>query len=329
MNEGELPPTFLGLAESGREPDVVILQIPYELTSSYGQGSEHGPAATVAASTQVELYDPLLPEDLPCGYTLRTAVPWDGEGGTLKQQLAGITAYVESNLENGAFPLALGGEHGMLPAILSALAQHPKLNGDLSALTLVQIDAHADLRSELDGDADSHACAARRALDLGIGRLLQMGIRAFCREEAEFIAADARVSTWMARDVLSICDGETAWKDWLKTLREITGPVWLTIDVDSLDPVYVPTTGTPVPGGLAFWQMVETIETIGESCGANWLGADINEIVPDENNHVSQFTAAMLATKVVATHLASKLAVGETVERNQDERNQSEEINNE
>jgi agmatinase len=217
----------------------------------------------------------------------------------------------------------------MLPAILSALAQHPKLNGDLSALTLVQIDAHADLRSELDGDADSHACAARRALDLGIGRLLQMGIRAFCREEAEFIAADARVSTWMARDVLSICDGEAAWKDWLKTLREITGPVWLTIDVDSLDPVYVPTTGTPVPGGLAFWQMVETIETIGESCGANWLGADINEIVPDENNHVSQFTAAMLATKVVATHLASKLAVGETVERNQDERNQSEEINNE
>jgi arginase family enzyme len=81
-----------------------------------------------------------------------------------------------------------------------------------------------------------------------------------------------------------------------------------------------------VPGGLAYWQVVETIETIGESSGANWLGADINEIVPDENNHVSEFTAAMLATKVVATHLASKLAAGESVERNQDERNQSGEV---
>ncbi len=309
MNEGVRPPTFLGLTESDREPDVVILQIPYELTSSYGQGSERGPAATVAASAQVELYDPLLPEDLPCGYTLKTAVPWDGEGDTLEQQLAGITKYVESNLENCAFPLALGGEHGMLPALLSAVAKHPELKGDLAALTLVQIDAHADLRSELDGDADSHACAARRALDLGIGRLLQMGIRAICREEAEYIAADARVTTWMARDVMSICDGEEAWNNWLDTLRQIDGPVWLTIDVDGLDPAYVPTTGTPVPGGLAFWQVVETIETIGESCGHNWLGADINEIVPDENNQVSEFTAAMLATKVVATHLASRLAV--------------------
>ena len=323
MNEGKRPPTFLGLTESGREADVVILQIPYELTSSYGQGSEHGPAATVAASAQVELYDPLLPEDLPCGFTLKTPAPWDGEGDSLKQQLAGITEYVASNLENGAFPLALGGEHGMLPALLTAMTQHPELKGELSGLTLVQIDAHADLRNDLDGDEDSHACAARRALDLGIGRLMQMGIRAISREEAEFIESDARVTTWLSRDVMSICNGEAVWNNWLDSLRQIEGPIWITIDVDGLDPVYVPTTGTPVPGGLAYWQVVETIETIGESSGANWLGADINEIVPDENNHVSEFTAAMLATKVVATHLASKLAAGETVERNQDERNQS------
>ena len=214
----------------------------------------------------------------------------------------------------------------MLPALLTAMTQHPELKGELSGLTLVQIDAHADLRNDLDGDEDSHACAARRALDLGIGRLMQMGIRAISREEAEFIESDARVTTWLSRDVMSICNGEAVWNNWLDSLRQIEGPIWITIDVDGLDPVYVPTTGTPVPGGLAYWQVVETIETIGESSGANWLGADINEIVPDENNHVSEFTAAMLATKVVATHLASKLAAGETVERNQDERNQSGEV---
>ena len=301
--------TFLGLPESEVDPDVVILQIPYELTTSYGQGTEGGPAATVSASSQVELYDPLLPEDLPCGYNLRTLPPWDGEGGTLKEQLSGITNYVQSSISNGAFPVVLGGEHGMLPAVLKAMSNHSEVNGDLSKLTIVQIDAHADLREELDGDPDSHACAAKRSLDLGVGRLLQMGIRAFSREEAKVIESDERVTTWMARDVMSICDGEAHWNNWIDTLKGVEGLVWLTIDVDGLDPAYVPTTGTPVPGGLAFWQVVETIETIANSCGPNWLGVDINEIVPDEKNNVSEFTAAMLATKVVAAHISTLLEV--------------------
>tara|TARA_Y100000588_G_C14142188_1_gene876598 strand:- start:94 stop:1029 length:936 start_codon:yes stop_codon:yes gene_type:complete len=307
MNPAEGRLTFLGLPESEEEPDVVILQIPYELTTSYGQGTEGGPAATVSASSQVELYDPLLSEDLPCGYNLRTLPPWDGEGGTLKEQLTGITNYVQSSISNGAFPVVLGGEHGMLPAVLKAISKHSEINGDLSKLTIVQIDAHADLREELDGDPDSHACAAKRSLDLGVGRLLQMGIRAFSREEAKVIESDERVTTWMARDVMSICDGEAHWANWIETLKGIEGLVWLTIDVDGLDPAYVPTTGTPVPGGLAFWQVVETIEAIANSSGSNWIGADINEIVPDENNNVSEFTAAMLATKVVAAHISTLL----------------------
>lgn len=311
MNHGDERITFLGLEESEANPDVVILQVPYELTTSYGQGTEHGPAATIVASAQVELYDPLLPEDIPCGFNLRTSPAWNGEGNNLKEQLAGITEYVQSHLESGAFPVVLGGEHGMLPAILSAMKAHSTIDGDLSKLTLVQIDAHADLRDELDGDPDSHACAARRSLDLGVGQILQMGIRAFSREEAQIIDSEPRVTTWMARDVMSICDGELHWKNWIDTLKDIEGQVWITIDVDGLDPAYVPTTGTPVPGGLAFWQVVETIETIAKHSGGNWLGADINEIVPDEKNHVSEFTAAMLATKVITAHLSSRLEEGQ------------------
>ncbi|CAI8311834.1 MAG: N(1)-aminopropylagmatine ureohydrolase [Marine Group II euryarchaeote MED-G33] len=292
---------FLGLAEGDGTADVVILSVPYELTTSYGQGTCDGPKATLQASSQVELYDPLLPEDLPCGFLLHTAQPWDGKGGSLEEQLSGITDYVSQH--DSAFPVILGGEHGMLPAIMRSISKRM----DLNDLTLIQIDAHADLRDELEGDADSHACAARRSLDLGVGKILQIGIRAFAREEAEFIAEDVRVESWLARDVLNPCGGEATWLNWLNTLSEIEGPVWLTLDIDSLDPSYVPTTGTPVPGGLAFWQVIETIETISSAPSAKWIGADINEIVPDPNQHVTEFTAAMLATKIVAAHLARRL----------------------
>ncbi len=293
--------TFLGLPESEDVADVAILSVPYELTTSYGKGTSAGPEAALRASAQVELYDPLLPEDLPCGFTLHTAQPWNGVGDNLQEQLGGITNYVSQY--QSSFPIILGGEHGMLPAIMKAVSRQI----DLSEITLVQIDAHADLRDELDGDPDSHACAARRSLDLGIGKILQIGIRAFAREEVTFAAEDARVESWLARDVLNPCGGEKMWLNWLNTLSEIEGPVWLTLDIDGLDVAYVPTTGTPVPGGLAYWQVVETIETIASAPGANWLGADINEIVPDPCNHVTEFTAAMLATKIVAAYLARKL----------------------
>ena len=182
---------FLGLPEGQGEPDVAILSVPYELTSSYGQGSHEGPKATISASAQVELYDALLPEDLPSGFRIHTAEPWDGEGDTLQEQLSGIRRYVSKHLTT--FPVILGGEHGMLPAIMQAVGD----TIDLSELTIVQIDAHADLREELEGDAYSHACAIRRSLDLGVGNVLQIGIRAFAREEVEFTANDSRVQSWL------------------------------------------------------------------------------------------------------------------------------------
>lgn len=293
---------FLGLPEGHGIPDVAILSVPYELTSSYGLGSNEGPQATIAASAQVELYDALLPEDLPCGFNIRTAEAWNGEGGTLQEQLSGISEYISPYLTS-SFPVVLGGEHGMLPAIMSAVSK----GINLKDLTIVQVDAHADLRDELEGDSFSHACAARRSLDLGVGQILQIGIRAFAREEIEFINQDNRVESWLARDILNPCGGEVAWQKWLETLSEINGPVWLTLDMDGLDPVYVPTTGTPVPGGLTYWQVVETIETIAAASDAKWIGADINEIVPDPNNHVTEFTAAMLTAKIVSAHIARRL----------------------
>ncbi len=296
---------FLGLAPREGDTDIVVLSLPYELTTSYGQGTANGPAACIEASGQVELYDSLLDNDLPAGYSIVTAQPWDGEGATLEEQLDGIEQYLKEWFTGEAFPVVLGGEHGSLPAQMRALSQHPTLGGDLGKLTLVQIDAHADLRDELDGDNYSHACAARRALDEGVGGLIQIGVRAFSREEENFITNDERVSTWFARDFITPCGGEKVWNALLAEISNIKGPVWLTLDIDGLDGSLVPDTGTPVPGGLAYWQAVEVIESLFSAAGAEVIGADVVEIVPGSENNLTQFTAAMLATKIIAAHLAS------------------------
>ena len=149
---------FLGLPDPGGAADIVVAPVPYELTTSYGQGTADGPAACIEASGQVELYDDLLKDELPAGKVIRTAEPWDGEGATLQDQLNGIGEYASKHYASQAFPIFLGGEHGILPGIL---------RGCPEKVTLIQIDAHADLRDELDGEPYSHACAIARSLDEG------------------------------------------------------------------------------------------------------------------------------------------------------------------
>jgi agmatinase len=204
------------------------------------------------------------------------------------------------------FPLALGGEHGILPPFIWALLNHPHIDGDLGRLTVVQIDAHADLRSELDGEVYSHACAASRSLDLGIGRLLQVGVRAYSKEEAQRIEDDDRITTFFAKQTQSPNTGSYAWKTWLEALSNLSGPVHLTIDIDGLDASLVPATGTPVPGGLAFWQAVETIEAVFGAKNATVISADLNEIATNNHSPVTEFTAAMLAAKTMASHLKAR-----------------------
>tara|TARA_B100000925_G_C21948013_1_gene447656 strand:+ start:88 stop:978 length:891 start_codon:yes stop_codon:yes gene_type:complete len=294
MDEQFAEGNFLGIPDSEGVADVIIAPIPYELTTSYGQGTGLGPEACIEASCQVELYDDLLGEELPAGKIIRTANYWDGEGSSLQEQLDGISKYAAKQYASGAFPLFLGGEHGILPAIL---------RGSDKKVTLIQIDAHADLRDELDGEPYSHACAIARSLDEGAISVYQIGVRAYCRQEAQLIESDNRISTWFARDVMSPHTGEKKWSEWLESIANIDGPVHLTIDIDGLDGSLVPATGTPVPGGLTFWHVVQTIETAFANCEV--ISADVNEIVPQKDTPLTQFTAAMIATKVIAAHIAN------------------------
>ena len=284
---------FLGLPDLEGPADVIIASVPYELTTSYGQGTAQGPAACIEASGQVELFDDLLEEELPAGKIIRTVEPWGQEGDTLQEQLDGIGQYAAEQYASGAFPIFLGGEHGILPGILRGCSQK---------VTLIQIDAHADLRDELDDEPYSHACAIARSLDEGALAVHQVGIRAYCRQEADLIDSDDRIHTWFARDIMSPCTGAKAWAEWLDSIAAIEGPVHLTIDIDGLDGSLVPATGTPVPGGLTFWHVVQTIETAFANCDV--ISADVNEIVPQDDTPLTQFTAAMIATKVAAAQIA-------------------------
>ena len=294
MDEDAIVGNFLGLPEGDEKPDIIIASIPYELTTSYGQGTENGPAACIEASTQVELYDDLLKENLPAGAIIKTIKPWDGKGNSLIEQQENISKYALEQYSTEAFPIFLGGEHGILPAIVKAI------NGPV---TLVQIDANADLRDELDGEKFSHACAISRSLDAGAVEVYQIGIRAYSKEELEKINSDSRINTWFSKDIMAPCSGEKYWNEWIDTISNIKGPVHLTIDIDGLDGSLVPATGTPVPGGLSFWHAIQTIETLLTNCDV--ISADVNEIVPQKDSNLTQFTAAMLVSKIVAAKIKS------------------------
>ena len=286
MSEDFEEGAFLGLPHGDGPADVAVVPLAYELTTSYGTGACNGPQACVEASTQVELYDDRLGDDLPAGLAMTTKPVWEGTAPTLRAQLDELATHAASFYNGDLFPLFLGGEHGILPPIVHAARHHPSVNGDLSTLTVVQLDAHADLRSSLDDEVFSHACAASRSLDVGVGRLLQAGIRAYSLEEAERIQSDERITTFFARDTQHPHTGRAAWQAWLDQLSSLTGPVHFTLDIDGLDGALVPATGTPVPGGLSYWQAVETIETLFANPNVVVISADVNEIVAQDDTRL-------------------------------------------
>tara|TARA_B100000925_G_scaffold236385_1_gene185104 strand:- start:40 stop:948 length:909 start_codon:yes stop_codon:yes gene_type:complete len=285
---------FLGLREDWDvHPDVAIMQIPLEMTVSYGTGTSKGPSSTIEASSQVETYSTFIRGDLPSGLVIRTLDPWTYEGPSLEAHLDSIESYVINGISGGAFPLLLGGEHGILLPAIRALRKIG--NFPLENLTLVQVDAHADLRDELNGERFSHGTVVRRCLEEGIGRVLQIGVRAFSKEECIVMENDDRILSWMAKDIRKNRAIESEITDFIS---EIQGPVWLSIDIDALDPSIVPATGTPVPGGLDYWFVNDLIEKLF-SGNANVVGADVSEIAPDDHG-VTQFTAATIAASILA-----------------------------
>ena len=267
-------------------PRYVIVPIPYERTVSYGRGTGLAPQAILDASRQLEEYDEELDIEVSRQIgidTLATLPLSDIEGETA---IKIIQQSVEPLLERGLIPISLGGEHTISLGIIRPLiAVYPHLQ-------IVQIDAHTDLRNEYKGNPFSHACVMRRVHELGAS-IHALGIRAQCREEAEFAANNAIHVTY---------DHERRTNpDWLNSFVSQLNPdipIYLTIDCDGFDPAVLPHTGTPVPGGLNWADMMALCRTLTQRF--KLVGFDVVELAPNEYSQASDFLCAQLIYKVIS-----------------------------
>ncbi len=253
--------TFLACEASYEEAGIVLFGAPFDSTTSFRPGARFGSAAIRHESYGVETYSPYQDKDLE---EIKVFDSGDLElcFGSAERALADIEERADRILADGKLPLLVGGEHLVtLGSVRAAARKYPELH-------IVHFDAHADLRDEYLGVSLSHACVIRRCHDLlGDGRLHQFCIRSGLREEFEFAKKHTDFHPFSF-------DGL---QETVEELRRTNVPVYLTIDLDCLDPSCFPGTGTPEAGGVNFPQLLEAILAV---CQCNVVAADVNELAP-------------------------------------------------
>lgn len=257
-----------------------ILPVPYEKTVSYGNGTAHGPAAILAASGQLERWDGASDPGAEGIYTW-PAIDCDGAPESV---IGLIAAAVAKILALGKLPVVLGGEHTVTWGVVQGYLQ-----AGIRDFGMVQIDAHADLRDAYEGDPLSHASVMRRIVEAGIP-LVQLGIRAFCEEE---IAARKKHGV-VAHDAVELVPRNI---DHVELPAGFPSNVFFTVDVDGIDPSVLPATGTPVPGGLGWYQTLALFESVARQ--RRIIGFDIMEFAPIAGFHAFDFAAALLTYKLM------------------------------
>jgi agmatinase len=281
---------FLGLeARHSRFQDskIAVLPAPYEHTVSYGSGTSRGPAAIVRASHFVEFYDEELDREL-CFEMGIVTLPRVAFGRrTNRSALQLLERLVDQLLERKKWVMTLGGEHTISFAPIAAhLHRYP----DLSVL---QLDAHSDVRDSYQGTIYSHACVMARVCEiLEPSRLVQVGIRAQSIDEARFIR-ERGVRTFYAHQIRS--GDHPEWQD--RVLASLSDHVYVSVDVDGLDPSIMPSTGTPEPNGLFWAETLRLLRRVGEQ--KQIVGCDIVELAPVRGVVHPDLTAAKLAYKLM------------------------------
>ena len=257
----------------------VLLPVPYDGTSTFVKGAEKGPQAIINASDSIELYD------IQTGIeAYKSGIYTDTHKysfNTPEIMVEEVRKRVSFFLEQHKIPGLLGGEHSIsIGAIQSFAQKYPNLS-------VLQIDAHADLRDTYNGSPYNHACVMRRAQE--VANVVQVGIRNVCIEENTHIIPE---NIFYAHH---IC-GKTDWMQ--QAIDRLTENVYLTIDLDGFDPSIVPATGTPLPGGLLWYETLEFLELLFTS--RKVVGFDVVELCPQNNNKTSDVLAAVLVYKIIS-----------------------------
>lgn len=288
----ELPHTFLGLDEEASDFDVartVILPVPYESTTSYGGGTAAGPGAIIAASRYIELYDQELDaEPWASGITTLPQLQLTGAGaGAAMAELRSAYDRVLDAADD-RFIIMLGGEHSLSGPPIGAWLDRLAAKG--LGLSVLQIDAHTDLRPEYEGTPHSHASVMYRVHDR-VEALAAVGIRALTHDEADLVGERANLHVFYADDIHD-SDG------WVDNVLDRLGPdVYISFDVDGFDPALVPSTGTPEPGGLQWYPVLRLLRRVFAERTVH--AADIVELAPIPGLHAPDFLVAKLAYKMV------------------------------
>ncbi len=274
---------FCGLEEDRAGFDaarIAVLPIPYEATASWGKGTANGPQAIITASQNMELFD----EEIFCDTStlgIFTADPV-AVAESPEKMVDEVERRCRELLDADKFVVGLGGEHSITTGLVRAhAAKFPNL-------TVLQLDAHADLRDSYEDEKYSHASVMRRVLD--ICPITQAGIRSLSEEEAPLLASED-VRTFFAEKIRNM----PAWAE--RVADTLTENVYITIDIDVFDPAFVPGTGTPEPGGLNWWQVTGLLRQVCDR--RNVVGFDIVEVMPLAGERSSEFLAAKLAYRLL------------------------------
>lgn len=268
-------------AERGENSRFQVIPVPLERTVSYGSGTAQGPAAIVEASNELER---ITIGKEPCADGIFTQAPLDCTGD-MPEVMERLAKRTEAAVQAGQIPVTLGGEHslsyGAVMGVARAVGQ---------PIGLVQIDAHADLRVAYQGNKHSHASVMHLLAEEGV-RLAQFGVRALCQQEMDSRAAN----DVFFKDAEELVVGGLHEVDLPDDFPEL---IYVSFDVDGLDPSLMPATGTPVPGGLGYYQALRLVEHALK--GRRCVGLDVVELAPD-GNAAWDFTAAQIVYRLMAS----------------------------
>ena len=277
MNFGGIEEQYEALAGAA----FVVIPVPYDLTTTYQGGTRKGPAAILEASCNMELYDEEIgAETYRAG--IHTMEPLEAVASGPEGMLGRIREAVERVFDLGKIPVMLGGEHSItLGAVQAARKRFPRLS-------VLHLDAHADMRMTYQGTPYSHACIGRRMRELC--PVVQAGIRSMSAEEAAYLKK-AAVPVFPAAAIRH----DRAWVG--KVLRRLSKDVYITVDLDAFDPSIMPSTGTPEPGGM-LWH--DVLDLLREVCRKkNVIGFDLVELAPIPGMVAPDFLAARLAYRMM------------------------------
>ncbi|MHC4362583.1 MAG: agmatinase [Planctomycetota bacterium] len=258
---------------------IVVVPVPYDGTSTWVKGAHKGPSAIIEASANMELYD-IETDSEVYRKGIFTDTPVE-TGSSPERIIEAVAQRAQTHICDKKFVVVIGGEHSVS---IGSVKAHLEEGADI---TVLQLDAHADLRDEYNGSKYNHACVMARIREMC--PIVQVGIRSMDSSEKHLLDRD---NVFFAKDI----HGD---KDWLeRAVSKLSGNVYITIDLDVFDPSIMPSTGTPEPGGLLWYDVLALLKAVTQR--NNIVGFDVVELCPDETNKAPDFLAAKLIYKLLS-----------------------------